>query len=229
MRSKQGGKGEAARRRTRRRERRSLREWLALVEERFWALTIHQRFIGMVAAAFVVLVLCIAVLLPGLASRGQQAARATQTAEAEILVPVSGLVSTPTPEPTPTPPPPEMGCAYQVLYGDALGTVLPVLDQHLQYPALFLLRAVFARWGPRRVQKPIRMSTSSSRAGGWKSPGMDQALQKTTASGSESGIERLLMAQQIRRARRRHALRAVFVGVHLLTGRSPAASHASPM
>jgi hypothetical protein len=63
-------------------------------------------------------------MLPGLAARGQISTRATQTAQAAaFLLPDSGLVSTPTSQPTPTLPPPEMACAYQVLYGDALGTV----------------------------------------------------------------------------------------------------------
>ena len=118
------GKGKAARRRARRRrELQSAREWLALVIERFGALPARQRFTGMVAAAFIILVLSIGVILPGLAASGQKATRATQTAVAAILLPVSGQVSTPTPQPTPTPPPPEMACAYQVLHGDALGTV----------------------------------------------------------------------------------------------------------
>jgi hypothetical protein len=104
--------------------------------ERFGALSVHQRFIGMVGAAFVVLVLSIAVLLPALAARGQQAARATQTAEAAVLFPVSGLVSTPTPQPTPTSPPPEMACAYKVLHGDALGTIFDGFGiSTFQFPA----------------------------------------------------------------------------------------------
>jgi hypothetical protein len=131
------GKGEAARRRAkRRRERQTPREWLAPVTERFWALSARQRYIGMVAAAFVILVLCIAVLLPSLAARGQNAARATQTAEAAILMTVTARVPTPTPQPTPTPPPPEMACAYQALYGDALGTVFDGFGvSTFQYPA----------------------------------------------------------------------------------------------
>lgn len=91
--------------------------------ERFGALTARQRYTGIVIAAFVILVLSIAVILSGLAARGQKVTYATQTAAAEILLPVSGQVSTPTPQQTPTLPPPVMACAYQVLYGDALGTV----------------------------------------------------------------------------------------------------------
>jgi hypothetical protein len=115
----ESGKSESAKRR----KRQSSREWLAPVMERFGALTVRQRYTGMVAVVFVILVLSIAVILLGLAARGQKATHATQTAVAAILLPVSGRVSTPTPQPTPTPPPPEMACAYQVLNGDTLGTV----------------------------------------------------------------------------------------------------------
>lgn len=117
------GKGEAAKRRARRRrERPASGQWWAALARPFLNLAPRQRFLGMTVVAFLVLLLSIMVVLPGLSGGGPNATRATQTAVAAILLPVSGLTSTPTPEPTPTPPP-EMACAYRALHGDALGTV----------------------------------------------------------------------------------------------------------
>jgi hypothetical protein len=131
----------------------------------------------MVGAAFVVLVLSIAVLLPRLAARGQRAAQATQTAAAEILVPVSGLVSTPTPQPTPTPPPPEMACAYQVLYGDALGTVFAGFGiSTFQFPApYFYYEQCSLDGAPACTSKKPIEDTDLIEPGWWMEiPGMDQ-------------------------------------------------------
>jgi hypothetical protein len=145
--------------------------------ERFGALTARQRYTGMVGTAFVILVLATAVILPGLAARGQQAARLTQTAAAEVLLPVSGLVSTPTPPPTQTPTP-EMACAYQVLDGDALGTVLAGFGiSTFQFPAPYFYYEQCSLDGAPAVctSKKLIENVDLIEPGWWMEiPGMDQ-------------------------------------------------------
>jgi hypothetical protein len=132
----------------------------------------------MVAAAFVILALSIAFILPGLVARGRIAARATQTAAAALLLPDSGLVSTPTPQPTPTPPPPEMACAYEVLHGDALGTVFAGFDiSTFQFPGPYFYYEQCSPDGDPAVctsKKPIP-NVDLIEPGWWMEiPGIDQ-------------------------------------------------------
>jgi hypothetical protein len=165
--------------------RHSIREWLAAVMERlgagmdrFGALTARQRYTAMMVAGFVILGLSLAVVLPMLAVRGGRAARATQTAEAAMLLPVSGLESTPTPLPTPTQPPPEMACAYRVLQGDALGTVFAGFGiSTFQFPApyfYFEQCSLDAAVAACASKKPIE-DVDLIEPGWWMEiPGMDQ-------------------------------------------------------
>jgi hypothetical protein len=169
------GKGEAARRQARRRKRQSAREWLAPVLERFGALTARQRYAGMVAAAFVILVLCIAAILPGLLAAGRQkATQATQTAVAVLLL----AIPTPAPQPTTTPTPPEMACVYQVLNGDALGTVFDGFGiSTFQFPSpYFYFEQCSPGEAPTACSSKKQIPNNDIIEPGWwlEIPGMDQ-------------------------------------------------------